>query len=347
MRLPSENVLDVLQCVDFATLLAVQRSASSLYGVIRRNQSLLPRLRVFGLLLDYREGVHELQETVGDGKNTVLRSSPFNPYAEDIDHSLLHFFRDAIGTNFVDSLSIRWTTAGPWMDEQLDVVKAVEALPVLKNVHEVSLQCRGPFIHTYTIDRDLLRSIAMKPLDNLQYVILGDVNLQTDWSFLRDEWALRLRSLSVAAFVRFDEAFFEVGYPEIDSSGQDEIFEYCTDFVHLPKGKSKTVELWDWQTTSEFQKRVIKIVAECDNWLTVLIGKAPGFTGNEEDYVRSDLPAENHGNYIITNVRYASRDGSHRVFVQTFPEGGHAVAVTNNPFITTFSDTWKRDLEAF
>lgn len=71
------------------------------------------------------------------------------------------------------------------------------------------------------------------------------------------------------------------------------------------------------------------------------------FAGNEADYVRSDLPSENIGYASITNVRYAARNGSHCVFVQTFPEGGHVVAVTNNPFVTTFSDTRKRDVEAF
>lgn len=249
MRLPSENVLDVLQCVDFATLLALQRSASTLYGVVHRNQSLLPRLRIFHFRLDYDRGVQVLRETVGAASNIVQKSPAFNPNADDaIDYSLLRASQETVGTNFIDSASIAWRN-GPrgQLHGQLHMQKVVDAFPALQHVRSLSLESRGEK-HRNTGEMARL----VKPFDNLQELILVDVNNQAEWAFLRDEWALRLRFLSLTHIVH--------DHAEIDSLGQAEILAYCTDFVHLPKGQSKIVRLHGWRISLEFLERLIKVI---------------------------------------------------------------------------------------
>lgn len=259
MRLPSENILDVLHCVDFAALLALQRAASGFFDVIRRNQSLLPRLRVFHLHIDYDIGALALREAVGTDNNIVLESSTPSRFAEDIDYSFVRTSRDAIGTHFVHSASIVWTPPGRRMRKQLDMRKLVDALPALKHVRALSVECGHPMNTKRSIDTDLLERLVMKPFDNLQCLRLCDVDNRTDWAFLRNEWALRLRSLTVEAHVRLGEVFYESEYPEIDSSGQAKILKHGADFVHLPKGTSKLVGLVDWRIPLEFLERLVKV----------------------------------------------------------------------------------------
>ncbi|KAH7701469.1 hypothetical protein AAVH_31397 [Aphelenchoides avenae] len=174
----------------------------------------------------------------------------------------------------------------------------------------------------------------VKPFDNLQELILVDVNNQAEWAFLRDEWALRLRFLSLTHIVH--------DHAEIDSLGQAEILAYCTDFVHLPKGQSKIVRLHGWRISLEFLERLIKTVAKCNDWITVEGGDVPEFSGNDEDYIRSILRYEDEDD-IVDEVRYSSRVGSHRIIVLK-KQFGDSVLVTNNPFVTSFHDVWMRDM---
>lgn len=85
------------------------------------------------------------------------------------------------------------------------------------------------------------------------------MNNRTDWTFLRKDWALRLRSLSVEALDSFYESPRENGLPKIDASGQAEILEYCPDFVHFAKGKSKKLEITGWRISREFLQRIITV----------------------------------------------------------------------------------------
>lgn len=85
------------------------------------------------------------------------------------------------------------------------------------------------------------------------------MNNRTDWAFLRKDWALRLRSLTVEAHGLFYESPRQYGDPEIGASGQREILEYCTDFAHLEKGKSKKLKITGWEISPEFLQRIITV----------------------------------------------------------------------------------------
>ncbi|KAH7703737.1 hypothetical protein AAVH_29090 [Aphelenchoides avenae] len=170
LLLPSENVLDVMQCVDFATLLAVQRSGSAFYDVVHRNRSILPRLRVFDFYLDLALGDHSLREIVDDTRDVVLNhpSDPEDqvPYTDEYDYSMLHHFADAVGTNFVDCAIIA-SSLGPMRAMEFDMRKAVEALPALKHVRELMFECRCLMHDTYDVDMETLELLILSPLDNL------------------------------------------------------------------------------------------------------------------------------------------------------------------------------------
>ncbi|KAH7713830.1 hypothetical protein AAVH_18813 [Aphelenchoides avenae] len=339
MFLPSENVLDVLHCVDFATLLAAQRSGSAFYDVVRRNRSILPRLRVFDFYLDLARGDLILQEIVEDADSTLSASWSVVPFTDEFDYSTLQPLTNTVGTNFVNSAIIA-NSRGPMEVMAFDMRKAVEVLPALKHVRELTFECRCLMHTTYTVDIETLVTRILSPLDNLQCLKLAEVFNENDWAFLRNEWALRLRSLFVEA-----DSYFG-GYPKINASGEAEILEYCTDFAHLEKGKSKKLTIIGWQITSEFLQRIIATVSECKDWLTVVVDGAPDYVGNDTDYARSDVPAEDPElPWSVGFVRYSARDGSHRIFVQTDPP--FTIAVTNNPFITTWSDLYEWDIDGF
>lgn len=76
----------------------------------------------------------------------------------------------------------------------------------------------------------------------------------------------------------------------------------------------------------------------------MVVGGSAGFVGNDTDYARADVPPQNH--VSVGFVRYSSRDGSHRVFVRTV-DRRPTIAVTNNPFVTTWEDTSNWDIEDF
>ncbi|KAH7662566.1 hypothetical protein AAVH_43472, partial [Aphelenchoides avenae] len=97
LLLPIENVLDVLPCVDFVTLLALQFSGSAFYDVVHPNLAVLPRLRVFHFYLDLAmsDPTYTLREIV-EGTRTIVLSSPFEvPYTDEFDYSMLRPFADA------------------------------------------------------------------------------------------------------------------------------------------------------------------------------------------------------------------------------------------------------------
>ncbi|KAH7706039.1 hypothetical protein AAVH_26742 [Aphelenchoides avenae] len=252
MMLPSENVLDVLHCVDFATLLALQRAGSAFYDVVHRNLTILPRLRVFEFYLDCAMDVLKLHETDEDGWGTVLRlpeDEGLVPYSAEVDYSALRTVHDTVGTNFIESACIV-STLGPMQSRDFDMRKAVEALPALKHVPELSFDCQCLMHTTTTVDQELLERLILSPLVNLRCLGLDNMSNRTDWAFLRKDWALRLRSLSV-------EAYEDPGSPEIDAFGQAEILEYCTDFVHVEKGKSKVLTISGWHISPEFLQRIV------------------------------------------------------------------------------------------
>lgn len=79
---------------------------------------------------------------------------------------------------------------------------------------------------------------------------------------------------------------------------------------------------------------------------------AAGFVGNDADYARCDVPPEHPElSWSVGTVRYSSLDGSHRVFILAFDSplgpGKPTIAVTNNPFITTWNDACRLDFEGF
>ncbi|KAH7698348.1 hypothetical protein AAVH_34561 [Aphelenchoides avenae] len=268
MLLPSDNVLDVLHCVDFATLLALRRSGSAFYGVIYRNQSILPRLRVFDFCLNLATGDRHLQEIVENTRSMVLTSSAGVHFTDEFDYSLLHPFAEAVGTNFVNSATIA-STLGPKLSSRFDMQKAVDALPALKHVRKLSLDLRCLMHTSTTVDTEAVERLILSPLDNLQRLELDNVANRTDWAFLRKEWALRLHSLSLKAFGFFEEAgaYGPFGtpvnvYPEIDASGQAEILEYCADFVHIQKGISKKLAIKGWRISPKFLKRIVKVSSQ-------------------------------------------------------------------------------------
>lgn len=79
----------------------------------------------------------------------------------------------------------------------------------------------------------------------------------------------------------------------------------------------------------------------------MVVDGASGFVGNDAAYVSSYVPpADPESPWSVGFVRYNALDGSHRVFVQIFG-GNRTIAVTNNPFITTWNDTYKWDIEGF
>ncbi|KAH7708598.1 hypothetical protein AAVH_24150 [Aphelenchoides avenae] len=247
LMLPSENVLDVLHCVDFASLFAAQRSGSAFFDVVHRNRSILPRLRVFEIYLDLAKSYHNLREIVEDTPYVVSISPFYVPYTAEFDYSTLQPLAGTVGTNFVDS-AILVNSGGPIQATEFDMRKAVEALPALKHVRE--LECKGLMHTSYDIDMEAVERLILGPLDNLQCLSLDNVNNRVDWAFLRKEWALRLRSLSLSV------ESFRVHH-EIDASGQAEILEFCTDVFHLEKGKSKKLTITGWVITPEFLQRII------------------------------------------------------------------------------------------
>ncbi|KAH7708597.1 hypothetical protein AAVH_24149 [Aphelenchoides avenae] len=257
---------------------------------------------------------------------------------------MLRSFADTVGTHFIES-AIIVSTGDPMRTMKFDMRKAVEALPALKHVRELMFACRCMMHTTYDVDMGTLEDIILSPLGNLQRLELDDMNNLTDWTFLRKDWALRLRSLAVKAFDLFHESG-EYGQPEIDVSGQAEILEYCTDFAHLDQGKSKKLKIPGWRISSEFLRRIVTAVSQCKDRLTVVVDGVPGFIGNDAGYTRFEVPPENpESSRASGSVLFSSLDGSHRV-VQTY-HGKPMVAVTNNPFVTTWNDACRLGVEGF
>ncbi|KAH7708024.1 hypothetical protein AAVH_24726 [Aphelenchoides avenae] len=353
LLLSSENVLDVLRCLDFASLLALQRSGSAFYADVHCNLAILPRLRIFHIYLDLATGDHELQELIDRAYNRVLSSPSVVPHTNEFDYSMLRPFSDTVGTNFIQSAIIS-SSLGPMRLMEYNMGKAVEALPALKHIRELMFRCRCMWHITYDVDVDMVERLILSPLNNLQCLELFEVSGRTDWAFLRKDWALRLRSVTVEALDEYEEDMYL--YQEIDASGQAEILGYCTDFVHLEKGKSKrlTITGWYWP---EFLQRIITTVSECKDWLTVVVDGVPGFIGNDAGYARCDVSPEHperpwsigvdgRALSVSDSVCYSYLDGSHRVFVQNV-RGSPWMAVTNNPFVTTWDDAFMMDIEGF
>lgn len=185
-------------------------------------------------------------------------------YDDEFDYAMLHSFADVVGTNFAKS-AIIVNTLGAMQSIEFDMRKAVQALSALKHIRKLTFECACLMHSTRTVDMELLERLTLTSLDNLQRLELRDVNNGTDWAFLRKDWALRLRSLSVKA----NGIFYEVGLfacrpacPEIDASGQVELLEYCTDFVHIENGKSKKLTIKGWLITSEFLQRITAYYGE-------------------------------------------------------------------------------------
>lgn len=79
----------------------------------------------------------------------------------------------------------------------------------------------------------------------------------------------------------------------------------------------------------------------------MVVNGAPGFTGNDTDYARLEMPPERYElPGFDSSARYSSLDGSHRVFVLTY-HGEPTIAVTNNPFDTNWNDICLLNTERF